>query len=67
MTIAVDMGCKATKQTKPEVIQCTGVVIDRQPHPSHICKISLLLAPLAVHVQAGYSAFPFYTLTKLLI
>ena len=36
----------------------TGGVIDSQPHPS------LLFAPLAVRIQAGCSAFPFYTSTK---
>ena len=36
----------------------TGVVIDSQPHPSP------LFAPLAVRIQAGCSAFPFYTSTK---
>ena len=41
----------------------TGVVIDSEPHPSHTCKASLLFAPLAVRVQAGCSAFPFYTPT----
>ena len=44
----------------------TGVVIDSQPHPSRMCKTSLLFALLAVRVQAGCSAFPFYTPTKLL-
>ena len=45
----------------------TGVVIDSKLHPSRTCKTSLLFAPLAVRVQSGCSAFPFYTLTKLLI
>ena len=45
----------------------TGVVIDSMPHMSHTCKTSLLCVPLAVRVQAGCSAFQFYTLTKLLI
>ena len=40
----------------------TGVLIDSEPHPS--CR---LFAPLAVRVQAGCSAFPFYTLTQPLI
>ena len=35
--------------------------------PSLTWKISLLFALLAVHVQAGCYAFPFYTPTKLLI
>ena len=39
----------------------TVVVIDCQPHPSRTCKTSLFYAPLAVRVQAGCSAFPFYT------
>ena len=34
---------------------------------SRTCKTSLLFAPLAVRVQAGCSAFPFYTPTKPLI
>ena len=45
----------------------TGVVIDSEPHPSLTCKTSLLFAPLAVRVNAGCSAFPFYFPTKLLI
>ena len=45
----------------------TGVVIDSEPHLSRTCKTSLLFAPLAILVQAGCSAFPFYTLTKQLI
>ena len=45
----------------------TGVVIDSDPHLSRTCKTSLLFAPLAVRVQAGCSAFPFYTPTKPLI
>ena len=42
----------------------TDVVIDSEPHMSGMCKTSLLIAPLAVRVQAGCSAFPFYTPTK---
>ena len=45
----------------------TGVVIDSEPHLSCTCKSSLLFAQLPVRVQAGASAFPFYTLTKPLI
>ena len=45
----------------------TGVVIDSELHLSCTCKTSLLFAPLAVRVQAGCSAFPFYTPTKPLI
>ena len=45
----------------------TGVVIDSEPHLSLMYKTSLLFAALAVRVQAGYSAFPFYTPTKPLI
>ena len=45
----------------------TGVVIDSEPHPNHMCKTSFLLAPLAVRVHDGCSAFPFYTPTKPLI
>ena len=45
-------------------ISDTGVVIDSQPHASRMCKTSILSAPLAVHVQAGCSTFPFYTPTK---
>ena len=45
----------------------TGVVIDSEPQLSRTSKTSLLFAPLAVRVQAGYSAFPFYTLTNPLI
>ena len=46
----------------------TGIVIDSEPHPSRVAhaKTSLLFAPLTVCVQAGYSAFPFYTPTKTL-
>ena len=36
-------------------------VIDSKPHPSRMCKTSLLFAPLAVRVQAGCSTFLFYT------
>ena len=42
----------------------TGVVIDSEPHLSRTCKTSLLFALLVVRVQAGCSAFPFYTPTK---
>ena len=35
----------------------TGVVIDSEPHLSRMCKTSLLVAPLAVRVQAGCYAF----------
>ena len=42
----------------------TGVVIDREPHPSRTCKASLLFAPLAVNVQTCHSTFPFYTPTQ---
>ena len=49
------------------IIGNTGVVINREPHLSHACKTSLLFALLAVRVQAGCSAFPFYTRTKPLI
>ena len=45
----------------------TGVVIDSELHLSRTCKLSLVLSPLAVRVQAGCSAFPFYTSTKPLI
>ena len=45
----------------------TGVVIDSKPHQGRTCKTSLLFAPLAVCVQAGYSAFPSYAPTKPLI
>ena len=45
----------------------TCVVIDSDPQLSRRCKTSLLFAPLAVRHQAGCSAFPFYTLTKLLL
>ena len=41
----------------------TGVVIDNEPHLCRMCKTSLLFAPLAVCVQAGCSAFPFYSPT----
>ena len=41
----------------------TGVMIDL----SRTCKTSLLLAPLAVRIQAGCFAFPFFTPTKPLI
>ena len=44
-------------------ISDTGVVIDSEPHVSHTCKTNFLFAPLAVSVQAGCSAFPFYTPT----
>ena len=45
----------------------TSVVIDSKPHLSRTCKTSLVFAPLAARVQAGCSAFPFYTPTKPLI
>ena len=45
----------------------TGVVIDNWPHLSRTCKTSFLFAPLSVRVDAGCSAFPFYTPTKPLI
>ena len=32
----------------------TVVVIDSEPQPSHMCKTSLLFAPLAVHVHADF-------------
>ena len=41
----------------------TGIVIDSESQPSRTCKANLLFAPLAVRVQAGCSAFPFYTPT----
>ena len=44
-----------------------SVLIDSEPHLSRMCKANLLFAPLAVRVQAGCSAFPFYTPTILLI
>ena len=45
----------------------TGVVIDSEPQLSRTCKTSLLFAPLAVCVNTGCSAFPFYTPNKPLI
>ena len=45
----------------------TGFVIDSKLHPSRTCKTSLVFAPLAVRVQGGCSAIPFYTQTKPLI
>ena len=45
----------------------TGVVIDSKPDLSPTCKTSLLFAPLAVLLQAGCLAFPFYSPTKPLI
>ena len=45
----------------------TGVVIDREPQPSRMCKTSFLFAPLAVCVHTGCSTFPFDTPTKPLI
>ena len=57
-----------TLQTSNSIARSdTGVVTDTEPHPSRSCKTSLLFAPLAVRVQAGCSAFPFYTPTKPLI
>ena len=50
-----------------EFIRQKCVLIDSEPHLSRMCKANLLFAPLAVRVQAGCSAFPFYTPTKLLI
>ena len=41
--------------------------MDSEPHLNRTCKTSLLFAPLALRVQAGCSAFPYYTPTKLLI
>ena len=45
----------------------TGVVIDSKPHGSRTCKTSLVFVSLAVRVQAGCSAFLFYTPTKPII
>ena len=45
----------------------TVVVIDSEPHPSRMCKTSLLFAWMAVRVHAGCSTFLFYTLIKPLI
>ena len=45
----------------------TGVLIDSEPNPSRTCKTNLVVAPLTVCVQAGFSAFLFYTPTKPLI
>ena len=45
----------------------TGVVIDNETHLSRTCKSTPLFSPLAVRVQAGCFAFPFYTPTKPLI
>ena len=45
----------------------TGVVIDREPHPSCTCKTCFLFAPLAVCVHIGCYAFQIYTPTKPLI
>ena len=59
--------CNTLRRVNSFPRSVTGVVIDSEPHPSHTCKTSLLFAPLAVRVHAGCSAFPFYTLTKLLI
>ena len=42
-------------------------MIDSEPHLSRTCKTSIVIAPLAVRVQAGCSPFPFYTLIKPLI
>ena len=41
----------------------TSIMIDSEPHPSHTCKSSFLFSALAVRVQAGCSAFSFYTMT----
>ena len=57
-----------TLRTSKSFSRCdTGVVIDSEPHLSGMCKTSVLFTPLAVRVQAGCSAFPFCTPTKLLI
>ena len=45
----------------------TGVVIDSKLDLSRRCKTSLLFAQFVVRVQAGCSAFSFYTPTKPLI
>ena len=45
----------------------TGAVIDIEPHLSRTCKTSLLFAPLAVRDHTGFSAFPFYTPSKMFI
>ena len=42
----------------------TGVVSDREPNQSRMCKTSLLFAALPVHVHADSSPIPFYTPTK---
>ena len=39
----------------------TGVVSDSQPHLIHMCKTSLVFAPLAVGDYTGSSAFLFYS------
>ena len=54
-------------QTSNSFARCdTGVVIDSKRHLSWMCKTSFLFAPFGC-VITGYSAFPFYTLTKPLI
>ena len=45
----------------------TGAVMDSEPHLSCTYKTSVLFEPLAVCVQAGCSAIPFYTPTKPLL
>ena len=42
-------------------ISDTEIVFDSDRHLSRTCKTSFLFAPMAVCVQAGYSAFPFFT------
>ena len=56
--------CNTLRTSNSFVRSDTGVVIDSEPHRSRTCKTSLLFAPLAVRVQAGCSAFPFYTPAK---
>ena len=56
--------CNTLRTSNSSARSDTSVVIDNEPHLSRTCKTSLLFAPLAVRVQAGCSAFPFYTPTE---
>ena len=56
--------CNTLRTSSPFARSNAGVMNDSEPHLSRTCKTSLLSAPLAVRVQAGCSAFPFYNPTK---
>ena len=59
--------CNTIRTTNSFTRSEIGVVIDSKQYLIHMCKASLVFAPLAVCVQTGCSAFPFYTPNKWLI